>query len=32
MFGLPLTRVDTGVTGLESALASLVSEAVPWAA
>jgi hypothetical protein len=32
MFGLPLTRVDTGVTRLESALASLVSEAVPWAA
>src|SRR5580658_3578993 len=29
MFGLPLTRVDTGVTGLESALASLVSEAPP---
>jgi hypothetical protein len=32
MFGLPLTRVDTGVSRLESALASLVSEAVPWAA
>ena len=29
MFGLPLTRVDTGVSRLESALASLVSEAVP---
>src|SRR5580658_4724965 len=27
MFGLPLTRVDTGVSGLESALAALVEEA-----
>jgi Protein of unknown function (DUF1638) len=27
MFGLPLTRVDTGVSRLESALAALVSEA-----
>jgi hypothetical protein len=32
MFGLPLTRVDTGVGRLESALASLVCEVVPWAA
>jgi hypothetical protein len=32
MFGLPLTRVDVGVGRLESALASLVLEAVPWAA
>jgi Protein of unknown function (DUF1638) len=32
MFGLPLTRVDVGVGRLESALAALVSEAVPWAA
>jgi hypothetical protein len=32
MFGLPLTRVDTGVTRLEQALASLVSEVAPWAA
>jgi hypothetical protein len=31
-FGLPLTRVDTGVTRLERALASLVSEVAPWAA
>jgi hypothetical protein len=29
MFGLPLTRIDTGVGPLESALAALVSEAVP---
>jgi hypothetical protein len=27
MFGLPLTRVDTGVSGLERALAALVEEA-----
>jgi hypothetical protein len=27
MFGLPLTRVDTGVSALESALAALVEEA-----
>jgi len=27
MFGLPLTRVDTGVRRLEEALASLVEEA-----
>jgi len=27
MFGLPLTRVDTGVSGLERALAELVEEA-----
>jgi len=32
LFGLPLTRVDTGVSRLEDALAALVSEAVPWAA
>jgi hypothetical protein len=32
MFGLPLTRVDTGTGGLEAALAALVSEVVPWAA
>ena len=32
MFGLPLTRVDTGVSRLERALAALVCEAVPWAA
>jgi hypothetical protein len=32
MFGLPLTRVDVGVGRLESALAALVSEVVPWAA
>jgi hypothetical protein len=32
MFGLPLTRVEVGVGGLESALAALVSEVVPWAA
>ena len=32
MFGLPLTRVDTGVSRLEAALAALVSEVVPWAA
>jgi len=32
MFGLPLTRIDTGVSRLERALAALVSEAVPWAA
>jgi hypothetical protein len=32
MFGLPLTRVDTGVSRLEAALALLVSEVVPWAA
>src|SRR3984893_1480343 len=31
-FGLPLTRVDAGVSGLERALAVLVGEAVPWAA
>ena len=31
-FGLPLTRVDTGVSRLEAALAALVSEVVPWAA
>jgi hypothetical protein len=29
MFGLPLTRVDTGVSRLERALAVLVGEAVP---
>jgi hypothetical protein len=29
MFGLPLTRVDTGVSRLERALASLVEEAAP---
>jgi hypothetical protein len=32
MFGLPLTRVDTGVTRLEAALADLGAEVVPWAA
>ena len=32
MFGLPLTRVEVGVSGLEQALAVLVGEAVPWAA
>ena len=32
MFGLPLTRVEVGVSGLEHALAVLVGEAVPWAA
>jgi Protein of unknown function (DUF1638) len=32
LFGLPLTRVDTGVSRLERALAALISEAVPWAA
>src|SRR5579859_1253006 len=32
LFGLPLTRVDTGVSRLEDALAALVSEVVPWAA
>jgi hypothetical protein len=32
MFGLPLTRVEAGVSRLERALASLISEAVPWAA
>ena len=32
MFGLPLTRIDTGVSRLEAALAGLVAEAVPWAA
>jgi hypothetical protein len=32
MFGLPLTRVDVGAGRLESALATLVSEVVPWAA
>ena len=32
MFGLPLTRVDTGVSRLEAALADLVAEAAPWAA
>jgi hypothetical protein len=32
MFGLPLTRVDTGVSRLERALAALVAEAAPWAA
>ncbi len=31
-FGLPLTRVDTGVSRLEAALAVLVTEVVPWAA
>ncbi|HJY74694.1 MAG TPA: hypothetical protein VJ347_23210, partial [Streptosporangiaceae bacterium] len=31
-FGLPLTRVETGVSRLERALAALVCEAVPWAA
>ena len=29
LFGLPLTRIDTGVHRLESALASLVEEALP---
>jgi hypothetical protein len=29
MFGLPLTRVDTGVSRLEHALAALVEEAAP---
>jgi Protein of unknown function (DUF1638) len=28
MFGLPLTRIDTGVSRLEEALASLVEEAI----
>jgi hypothetical protein len=28
MFGLPLTRVDTGVSGLERALAALIADAV----
>jgi Protein of unknown function (DUF1638) len=32
MFGLPLTRVEVGVAGLEDALAALVSEVIPWAA
>ena len=32
MFGLPLTRVEVGVSGLEHALAVLVGEAGPWAA
>jgi hypothetical protein len=32
MFGLPLTRVDTGVSRLEAALSSLVAEVTPWAA
>ena len=32
LFGLPLTRVDTGVSRLEDALAALMSEVVPWAA
>jgi Protein of unknown function (DUF1638) len=32
MFGLPLTRVEAGVSGLEDALAALVSEVIPWAA
>jgi hypothetical protein len=32
MFGLPLTRVEVGVGRLESALAALVSEVIPWAA
>ena len=32
MFGLPLTRVEVGVSGLEDALAALVSEVIPWAA
>ena len=27
MFGLPLTRVDTGVSGLERALADLIADA-----
>jgi hypothetical protein len=26
MFGLPLTRVDTGVSGLERALAALIAD------
>jgi hypothetical protein len=29
MFGLPLTRVETGVSGLERALAALVEEMLP---
>jgi Protein of unknown function (DUF1638) len=32
MFGLPLTRVEAGVSRLERALASLISEEAPWAA
>ena len=32
LFGLPLTRVETGTGRLEAALAVLVSEVVPWAA
>ena len=32
MFGLPLTRVETGVSRLERALAVLVAEVIPWAA
>jgi len=32
MFGLPLTRIEVGVSRLEAALAGLVAEAVPWAA
>jgi uncharacterized protein DUF1638 len=31
MFGLPLTRVQTGVSRLERALGALICEAVPWA-
>ena len=32
LFGLPLTRIETGVSRLEAALAALVSEVAPWAA
>jgi hypothetical protein len=32
LFGLPLTRVEVGVSRLEDALAALVSEVVSWAA
>ena len=32
LFGLPLTRLDTGLSRLESALADLVAEVTPWAA
>ena len=32
LFGLPLTRLDTGLGRLESALADLVAEVTPWAA
>jgi hypothetical protein len=32
MFGVPLTRVEVGVSRLERELAALISEAIPWAA